>query len=467
MSPSPGAARPGLEPSAAGPVSTPAGPPPSAPASAEPTATTAPPSVGPTPIVVAKTSPEAGLKTVWEKAGPSLTRDWTWQPAVDPAGRIWAASSFDNVFWIFDKDGKYLESWGTPGAGEGELSLTADHNGHGAVAFGPDGGFYVADAGHSRILQFDKSRKFVRSWGSFGTDAGQFTIPISIATDRTGNIYVIDDGRHDVQEFAPDGTFIRTAATNIGPYFAVEANGDVLAVDNTDVVLYRFGPDGERTMAVDLSQVISFATGMAVTPSGNIVIASSTGGSANFEYENLIELEFEGDPAPPLANRRGGHRVECQGGPAVHDVQRQDPRGPRLFVPGEVAEQAMTEAGGWVDRAGASSSARDTDARLLERAAEGDVDAFDVLLRPRLDRLFRMAVAITRSEADARDAVQEASVHAWRELPRLRDRERFDAWLAQILVNACRSLLRRRRRTSVREIDVDAIAGPAAETASG
>lgn len=122
----------------------------------------------------------------------------------------------------------------------------------------------------------------------------------------------------------------------------------------------------------------------------------------------------------------------------------------------------MTEAGGWVDRTGASATARDTDARLLERAAEGDVDAFDVLLRPRLDRLFRMAVAITRSEADARDAVQEASVHAWRELPRLRDRERFDAWLAQILVNACRSLLRRRRRTSVREIDVDGLADPSA-----
>jgi RNA polymerase sigma-70 factor (ECF subfamily) len=105
-----------------------------------------------------------------------------------------------------------------------------------------------------------------------------------------------------------------------------------------------------------------------------------------------------------------------------------------------------------------ATSAPVTDARLLEMAAAGDVDAFDVLLRPRLPKLFRMAVAITRSEANARDALQEASVHAWRELPRLRDRERFDAWLAQILVNACRSLLRRERRVSVREIDVERMA---------
>jgi RNA polymerase sigma-70 factor (ECF subfamily) len=105
-----------------------------------------------------------------------------------------------------------------------------------------------------------------------------------------------------------------------------------------------------------------------------------------------------------------------------------------------------------------ATSAPVSDARLLEMAAAGDVDAFDVLLRPRLPKLFRMAVAITRSEANARDALQEASVHAWRELPRLRDRERFDAWLAQILVNACRSLLRRERRVSVREIDVERMA---------
>lgn len=93
--------------------------------------------------------------------------------------------------------------------------------------------------------------------------------------------------------------------------------------------------------------------------------------------------------------------------------------------------------------------------QLLERAARGDAMAFDGLIRPRLDRLFRMATAITRNEADARDAVQEACVSAWRELPRLRDSSRFDAWLAQILVNACRIHLRRQKRASIREIAVD------------
>ncbi len=93
---------------------------------------------------------------------------------------------------------------------------------------------------------------------------------------------------------------------------------------------------------------------------------------------------------------------------------------------------------------------------LLDLAASGDRDAFDVLIRPRLDRLYRMAVAITRSEADARDATQDACILAWRELPRLRDREKFDAWLSQILVNAARGVVRRTGRRRVREISVDA-----------
>jgi RNA polymerase sigma-70 factor, ECF subfamily len=95
------------------------------------------------------------------------------------------------------------------------------------------------------------------------------------------------------------------------------------------------------------------------------------------------------------------------------------------------------------------------DPELLALAVDGNADAFDALLGGRLDRLYRMAFTIMRSESDARDATQNACVQAWRELPRLRDRTRFDPWVSQILVNSCRMLLRTRRRGSVREISID------------
>lgn len=106
------------------------------------------------------------------------------------------------------------------------------------------------------------------------------------------------------------------------------------------------------------------------------------------------------------------------------------------------------------------------DAELIGKAAAGDAAAFDLVLQARLDRLYRMAVAITRNESDARDATQEACVLAWRELPRLRDHRRLDAWLSQILVNSCRMLLRRQRRGAGCEISMDDPLYPLADGAA-
>ncbi len=83
---------------------------------------------------------------------------------------------------------------------------------------------------------------------------------------------------------------------------------------------------------------------------------------------------------------------------------------------------------------------------LVERAARGDRDAFDLLVSDAVDRLYAMARLILRDADLAEDAVQEALIHCWRELPRLRDPERFAAWLHRLLVNAATDQHRRRRR---------------------
>jgi RNA polymerase sigma-70 factor (ECF subfamily) len=94
----------------------------------------------------------------------------------------------------------------------------------------------------------------------------------------------------------------------------------------------------------------------------------------------------------------------------------------------------------------------DHDLALVTRAAGGDATAFDRLIEPRLARLWRIARAIVRDDAIARDVVQDACVQAWRELAGIRDPARFDAWLSQIVVNGCRTELRRTSRRAVREI---------------
>jgi RNA polymerase sigma-70 factor (ECF subfamily) len=91
--------------------------------------------------------------------------------------------------------------------------------------------------------------------------------------------------------------------------------------------------------------------------------------------------------------------------------------------------------------------------REVELAMRGDHDAFAALAAASADRLFALARMILRDGDRAEDAAQEALVKAWRELPRLRDPERFDAWLRRLLVNACYDEARRAsRRSQVRSI---------------
>ena len=61
-------------------------------------------------------------------------------------------------------------------------------------------------------------------------------------------------------------------------------------------------------------------------------------------------------------------------------------------------------------------------------------------------KMYRTAYCMLRNASDCQDAVQETIFSAWRNLPRLRDDEAFDAWIMQILVNTCRTLLRKRKR---------------------
>jgi RNA polymerase sigma-70 factor (ECF subfamily) len=95
---------------------------------------------------------------------------------------------------------------------------------------------------------------------------------------------------------------------------------------------------------------------------------------------------------------------------------------------------------------------------LVERARGGDHDAFAALVDGALARLDAAARLILRDPELARDAVQEAFIRAWRDLPGLRDPDRFDAWLHRITVHTCLDLARRRRRRVV-EVELDPIDG--------
>ena len=95
--------------------------------------------------------------------------------------------------------------------------------------------------------------------------------------------------------------------------------------------------------------------------------------------------------------------------------------------------------------------------QILARAAQGDLDSFSQLIDPLLDPAYRLAAVMLDDRSAAEDAVQEASIKAWRKLRQLRgDAQSLRAWFLSIVANECRMARRTRWFSVIRVADVPA-----------
>ena len=148
------------------------------------------------------------------------------QVRVDPADNIWEVDEMSNMVMKFDPEGRVAMLLGrkaesesipprTPG-GDGAGQPTDLFNRPTDVAWEAAGNIFVADgAGNARIAKFDKDGKFVKSWGKRGTGTGEFANVLSIAVDAQGNVYAGDGGNKRIQVFDNNGVF-KTAFSNFG-----------------------------------------------------------------------------------------------------------------------------------------------------------------------------------------------------------------------------------------------------------
>jgi RNA polymerase sigma-70 factor, ECF subfamily len=123
---------------------------------------------------------------------------------------------------------------------------------------------------------------------------------------------------------------------------------------------------------------------------------------------------------------------------------------------------ASTLERGLMDASRAALDQRD----LVERAGHGDHDAFSALVGATIAEVEAVARLILRDHELARDAVQDAYIKAWRDLPGLREPDRFEAWLHRLLVNTCLDTLRKRRRRPL-EVELTPIVRPSVGDATG
>src|SRR5262249_380957 len=94
---------------------------------------------------------------------------------------------------------KFLKCWGSPGSEPGQFARVR------GLALGPDGNLYAADACNHRIQVFTRDGELVRVWGKPGTEPGELSFPYDLAFGCNGELYVIEYGNHRVQKFTAGG----------------------------------------------------------------------------------------------------------------------------------------------------------------------------------------------------------------------------------------------------------------------
>jgi DNA-binding beta-propeller fold protein YncE len=204
---------------------------------------------------------------------------------IDPDGNIWTTDVNGHTVTKMSPAGDVLLTLGERGkAGSwDEAAGTHLFNEPVDIGFGPGGDVFLIQGhgrGEGRVLRFDKTGKFLKTWGGNGSAPGQFDQPHSILIDRQGLVYVADRENRRVQIFDTDGRYIKSWKFNgltcgllVGPdqqmYLATGFSGQILRLDANGKAVAAMGQPGKGLGEFGEAHY------MAIAPSGDIYVADT------------------------------------------------------------------------------------------------------------------------------------------------------------------------------------------------
>ena len=178
-----------------------------------------------------------------------------------PDGNLYLVDARNSMILVFDDELTFVRAWGGYGTEPGQFRKPTD------LAFGREGDtVFVVDSNNHRVQVFDLEGTFQRAWGEPGDGDGQFKRVFGIAAGRDGFVYVTDSGTHRVQKFTEAGDHVATwggFGTDHGLLWkprGVEQDDQlrVLVVDQGNHRAQIFSPDG--------TWLVTCGTGRSFTP---------------------------------------------------------------------------------------------------------------------------------------------------------------------------------------------------------
>ena len=184
---------------------------------------------------------------------------------------------------ILNEEGELIKSFGSFGSEDGQFS---DPNG---VDVDEEGRIIVADSYNHRIQVFDKDGSFLRSFGSKGSSEGQFNNPASLVVDGDGNIVICDCSNHRIQVMDIEGNFIRCFGTegsgdsqlSYPQGVDVDGEGRIVVCDTGNGRVSVFEKDGTFLFSFG-EDYMSEPCGIVVDSFGSIIVSEEDGNTIEF-----------------------------------------------------------------------------------------------------------------------------------------------------------------------------------------
>jgi hypothetical protein len=227
----------------------------------------------------------------------------------DPERHVWVVDDSGQQIYEFTHDGKQLVlALGEPGvAGNDERHFGRPTD----IAWLPDGTFFVSDGyANSRVVKFDKNGKYLTSWGTKGTAPGQFNLPHGIDIDRNRRVYVADAHNSRIQVFDENGRFLDKWPNIWRPdYIMISADQHLwIATGATDMLL-KYDLNGKLLEAWGKSGAgpgeFHDIHGFSVDSLGTFYAAEAAGGrTQKFTPKQGADPEKLVGPPPALSRLR-------------------------------------------------------------------------------------------------------------------------------------------------------------------